>query len=654
MGMAFFMKYLRHLPQALALCMLAIAAQTVIAAERRTDGTMLVWLEDSNSKRTRDWIAARQAETASLAKNAGQFSALLTDVRQISSGVPPFLTGSFHGADYVELRVDAEHPFGLWQKTSLRRLFSGKPQWQQLYAGNRDNSAPGTLVATDCLPPDYRQCLLFFRTATGLTVLREFDTVAGAFVTDGFTVGPAPLSAAWYDENTLLIASDTGAGSLTEGGAPRLVRLWRRGTAIHEARTVFAGNPDDQLVRPVMSLTPGGLFHAVERVDSQGHRALFHLAWEQNLVRSSLPETARFLGFFQGRAIAVLADAWRLDGQMFPAGSLIAYPMAPLLAPQRRMTVELAYTPTAGEAVIDALTARDTLFVTLHKGGQRRIVSLRKGAPTWRFRTEHVAKAGADISLLSGSELGDILLARSGTQLVVIGGGRMRVAGTLPGQPASLRLRFDNVGPDSVMVTPVSAQPGQPLLVEITDDAAPLPDTGNALSPLTRWHLGKGGRALLIQSKPLPAADDGARIAALVQAQATASQRVVLTARGQSAGAAIRAALDTPRPFSALLLFTPDLSGAGAPTSPAIRTKITPVPFLQRITRRATLPPVLIAETPPHSHHLPAQARKLAERLRSQGHSVRYHESDNYPYALALGALYLSTDPAISPTQSSR
>ncbi len=669
--MAFFMNHVRQLLWPLLVCLLALASGAAGAADRRLDSNLLVWIEDSASKRTQDWIAARNAEAARFAATDKRFNPqLLPQARQYSANAAPRLIGSFQGADYAELRVDADNPRGLWRKTSLRSLFAGKPQWQTLLDGAAQTDAPGTLVAADCLPPDYRQCLLFFRTAGGQTALREYDAQARAFVAGGFSAGPAPLHAAWYDENTLLIATDTGAGSLTSQHVPRLVRLWPRGTTIHDARTVFAGNLDDQLVRPLMSLTPGGLFHAVERIDAAGRRALFHLAWAQNLVRADLPDDARFLSFFQGRAMVALNTAWRRDGALLPAGSLIAYPMAPLLGPQRRQNVELAYTPPAGETVIDAMTARDTLFVTLRKGAQQRMIGLRKGAPDWRAQTVHVARPKTEITLQSGSDLGDVVLASVGDELMIAGSGRMRPAGRMPEAAPEPKIHFarqaDAGQLPSVLVTPETTAPGQPLVIEIVERSA-LPAEAAQLSPLIRWHLTNGGRVLVVGIDTLTAPENSARIAMLARAQQAPGQAVVMTASGLAALPAFNAALDAPRQFSALILFDPvsdvarmarlgDSAGwldrVGNPVDPAIQAKLAQIASLQRITRRSTLPPALILATSSARYH-PAHARKLAQRLREHGLDAIYHEasapSGDFAYALALAALYLGKVPAIPP-----
>ncbi len=61
----------------------------------------------------------------------------------------------------------------------------------------------------------------------------------------GFSVPEAKTDVAWRDRDTLYIGTDFGPGSLTTSGYPRVIKEWRRGTPLSQARTVFEGEPGD-------------------------------------------------------------------------------------------------------------------------------------------------------------------------------------------------------------------------------------------------------------------------------------------------------------------------------------------------------------------------------------------------------------------------
>ena len=58
-------------------------------------------------------------------------------------------------------------------------------------------------------------------------VVREFDLATRSFIKDGFTLAEAKSSITYLDEDTVLVATDFGAGSMTTSGYARIVKSWR-------------------------------------------------------------------------------------------------------------------------------------------------------------------------------------------------------------------------------------------------------------------------------------------------------------------------------------------------------------------------------------------------------------------------------------------
>ena len=53
---------------------------------------------------------------------------------------------------------------------------------------------------------------------------------------------------AWKDRDTLLVGTDFGDGSLTDSGYPRVIKEWKRGTKLADAKLVFEGQKTDVAV----------------------------------------------------------------------------------------------------------------------------------------------------------------------------------------------------------------------------------------------------------------------------------------------------------------------------------------------------------------------------------------------------------------------
>ena len=77
----------------------------------------------------------------------------------------------------------------------------------------------GSWPALDVIEPDYTRALISLsRGGADAAVVREFDMATRQFVAGGFTLPEGRHNVAWEDENTVLVGTDFGDGSLTNVG----------------------------------------------------------------------------------------------------------------------------------------------------------------------------------------------------------------------------------------------------------------------------------------------------------------------------------------------------------------------------------------------------------------------------------------------------
>ena len=149
------------------------------------------------------------------------------------------------GEYLYNLWTDAEHPRGLWRRTTLEQYRTDTPDWDVLLdvdalaaaedenwvwpaSTSSNRSTPARWSAYRAVAPTLRSC-------ANSTWLRVNSSP------DGFTLPEGRHNVAWEDENTVLVGADFGDGSLTNVGLPRLVKRWRRGEPLQRAETIFAG-----------------------------------------------------------------------------------------------------------------------------------------------------------------------------------------------------------------------------------------------------------------------------------------------------------------------------------------------------------------------------------------------------------------------------
>src|SRR5688572_682427 len=204
-----------------------------------------LWLEGVDDPRALAWVAEQNERTRKeLASTPGFEEMRAQALAGLNSGsrVP---TLAYHGRYLYNLWKDADHPRGLFRRTTLAGLRSGSPEWTTVLdidEMSRRDGKSWVLKGLDCLPPAHRRCLVSLSPGGGDAVeIREFDTESLRFVEGGFFLPAAKSNAGWIDENTIYVGTDFGEGSLTASGYPRIVKVWRRGTPLAAARTVFEG-----------------------------------------------------------------------------------------------------------------------------------------------------------------------------------------------------------------------------------------------------------------------------------------------------------------------------------------------------------------------------------------------------------------------------
>ena len=156
---------------------------------------------------------------------------------------------------------DAEHPRGLWRRTTLDEFRATKPQWETILDIDRlaaDENADWLLTGIRTLSASRPLAMLSLsRGGSDAAVLREFDIETRAFVADGFILPEAKSSSAWLDADALLLSSAHGGNMATTSGYARTVRLWRRGTEVDRAPVIFETAPDRMAVNAELDRTAG-------------------------------------------------------------------------------------------------------------------------------------------------------------------------------------------------------------------------------------------------------------------------------------------------------------------------------------------------------------------------------------------------------------
>jgi prolyl oligopeptidase len=334
-----------------------------------TDYKALAWVREQNAVSVKEL-----AETPAFKKLEAEILAILDSDQKI-----PFVKKI--GDQYYNFWRDKDHVRGLWRRTTLAEYRKAAPQWEtviDLDALAKTEGENWVWSGADCLRPAYQRCLISLsRGGADATVVREFDLPSKSFVKDGFFVPEARNWVSWIDADTLYVGSDLGPGSMTSSGYPRTARTWKRGTALKDAPTVFAGKADDVGAYADHDHTKG-----FER--DFYHRLITFYTDEMSVLREGKPVRVEKP---DSAAAAVhrewlylqLREDWSVGGKTYKSGSLLAARFDAFMAGERAFDVlfeptertSLAgYTPMKSRVILNVLDNVKSRLYVLTPGGK--------------------------------------------------------------------------------------------------------------------------------------------------------------------------------------------------------------------------------------------------------------------------------------------
>jgi prolyl oligopeptidase len=231
-----------------------------------------VWLEDWHGARAMQWVEAENEATVAAFQNDPRYAGYYRDALAIASAKDRIAMPMLIGERIYNFWRDADHPQGVWRWTSEADYRSATPTWTvalDLDALSKAEGRKWVWKGATLLDPEERVALVNLSDGgEDAVTLREFDLVAGRFVTGGFDIPTSKQNEGWLDGDTLLLARDWGAdqhgGTMTKSGYPFVVKMLKRGQSLDAAQELYRGAESDQVGTYPIILS-----------DGSGHRAAF-------------------------------------------------------------------------------------------------------------------------------------------------------------------------------------------------------------------------------------------------------------------------------------------------------------------------------------------------------------------------------------------
>jgi prolyl oligopeptidase len=380
---------MRHSNRQIQLITAAVLAAIFVMSPTPTSGQTpseppdkYQWLEDVSGDRSMAWVRAENQRTAKVIESDPRFADLQATALKVVESPDRLAIPAINGDQVYNTWRDADHIRGILRRTSLTDYLTAQPHWQTVLdydaLGKQDNQK-WVQKGRVCLYPGNELCLVALSAGgEDALTLREFNLTSGKFVEGGFQLPRSKQIVAWVDKDTLLVSRDWGPGTMTKSGYPFVVKLWKRGQPLDQAKEVFRGTETDAVA------TAAGTLH-----DGDGHqvtllrRAPSFFEREVSLLtpdgpkRIALPAKSSIDGLIRGQLIVSLDEDWKPEGvsAKFVQGSVISLVVDAVKADSVHLKPAVVFAPTATEFAEGVSTTRNRLLLTTLRNVQGRVYS---------------------------------------------------------------------------------------------------------------------------------------------------------------------------------------------------------------------------------------------------------------------------------------
>jgi prolyl oligopeptidase len=629
-----------------------------------------LWLEDVTGDAALGWVRAHNEPTlAELCDD--QFEEMRREALEVLDTDSRIPYVRRRGEFLYNFWRDAANPRGLWRRTTLESYRTDQPDWDVVIdvdALAAADDANWVWAGADVIEPDHTRALVSLsRGGSDAAIVREFDMSTREFIDGGFELPEAKTDVTWEDEDTLLVGTDFGPGSLTESGYPMVVKRWRRDQPLADAETVFSGTPADVSVGAGVDRTPGFERTTLVRATDFFNHELYELRGGE-LIRIDVPSDAGVSIHREWMLIKPKSD-WSVGDRSYPVGTLLAANYDEFLSGTVNLTVVFA--PDEHTSLESYAWTRDKLvLVTLHDVASRVEVVTpgswdRQPVPGLPANTNTVIVAADDLSdeifldssgfdapsrLLHGTAGGELTEIKSAPAF--FDASDIEVSQHFVASADGTMIPYFVVGQRS------STGPGPTLLGGYGGfENSSTPAYGGVLGRL--W-LTRGGTYVLanirgggeygpswhtraMRENRHKVDEDFAAVAADLVARGVTTVEQ-LGAQGGSNGGLLMGIMLTKYPelFGALVCQVPLLdmkrfhlllAGAswvaeyGDPDNPDDWKFIAEYSPYQNISAERTYPALLMTTSTRDDRVHPAHARKMTAALEAAGHRVRYYEN---------------------------
>jgi prolyl oligopeptidase len=172
--------------QAAAAAALTAAATPVAALQ----ADPFIWLEEVEGPRALRWVEEQNNRSVAALTSHPWYAPIYERTLQILDSRERIALPSILGESIYNFWQDADHPRGIWRRSTWQSYVAGTPAWETVLDVDelaRSEGVPWAFGGATCLAPDYDRCLVrLSRGGADAVEIREFDMRSRRFMAGGF------------------------------------------------------------------------------------------------------------------------------------------------------------------------------------------------------------------------------------------------------------------------------------------------------------------------------------------------------------------------------------------------------------------------------------------------------------------------------------
>ncbi|HDZ04717.1 hypothetical protein LCGC14_0345290 [marine sediment metagenome] len=325
-----------------------------------------LWLEEVDGKKSLEFVERQNKATLEELTAENDYESMFDNSLAIYNSSEKLVYPAILGDFAYSFWQDKNHIRGIWRRSSLESYTSGNPVWETLLdldELSKKENKKWVYKGSNGLYPDYNRFLIQLSNGGGDAVfIKEFDVNKKQFIENGFSIDNTKGGVNYVDENTLVVASDFGEGTVTTSGYPRQVKLWKRGTLLKDAQLIYEGETTDV-----------GTWGFVFRDGSQAYTMITqattfftnrNFVWHNNkAILLDIPEDAMPSNILNNQFIIQLKSDWTVNGKTYKTGTLISLNFTELLKGNKE--IQLIIEPDEFSSITQVSTTKNKLLISL-------------------------------------------------------------------------------------------------------------------------------------------------------------------------------------------------------------------------------------------------------------------------------------------------